>query len=468
MRLLCIDHFFEQDIGALKAAAGSRRCWSVSYGHFWRLAQRFFPEEVFTGIETFFRPEHESQRTRYAQAAGLELERLHRLYRFDAVLAPSDTFFWIRAVIEACQRLGIPFVVLQKEATIPPGWLEGPAREWGAISPFIADHMLVSSEHHRQFWINAGVASDSVTVTGQPRFDIYARPDRRRSWNALGIEVPNKPTVLFLTYDSNAYLPIIDRSGLHPWLELRSDTESVLLEIARRGEATILVKSHPQPAEDQTAHLAALAQHPGVSVLPARGDVRDYILNADVVVGFQTTALLEALTAGRPTIYTWWTDPVKQHEDELIPFHRESEALAVADSPAELRRLLEHHLQRGEPPSGDSREMVTRYLGPIDGHAAERCWLQLEGIRAATQLTPAGRRLRSRGRSLRLPTAFSSAAAAGAWSVATALAPLSYSAYRFLSRVASRPAPIGAEAFHRELQLRRQSAIDRLVAASTR
>jgi hypothetical protein len=468
MRLLCIDHFFEQDIEALQAAAGSRRCWSVSYGRFWRLAQRFFAKEVFTGIEAFFRPEHEADRTRYAQAAALELERLHRLYRFDAVLAPSDTFFWIRAVIEACQRLGIPFVVLQKEATIPPGWFEGPAREWGAISPFIADHMLVSSEHHRRFWINAGVASDIVTVTGQPRFDVYARPNRRHPWNELGVELLDKPTVLFLTYDSNAYLPIIDRSGLHPWLELRRDTESVLLEIARRDEATILVKSHPQPAEDQTAHLAALAKHPGVSILPAQGDVRQYILNAGIVVGFQTTALLEALAARRPTIYTWWTDPVTEHEDDLIPFHRENEALAVANSPAELRRLLERHLRRPEPPSGDTPAMVTRYLGPIDGQAAQRCWLQLEEIRAATPLTPAGRRLKSRGRSLRLRTAFSSAAAVGVWSVATALAPLSYSAYRFLSRVASRPAPIGAEAFHRELEVRRQNAIERLVEASTR
>ena len=74
MRLICVDHFFEQDIEAMRATAGSRRCWSVSYEFFWRLAQRSFAEDVFTGIEAFFRPEYESDRKRYAEAATRELD----------------------------------------------------------------------------------------------------------------------------------------------------------------------------------------------------------------------------------------------------------------------------------------------------------------------------------------------------------------------------------------------------------
>ena len=37
-----------------------------------------------------------------------------------------------------------------------------------------------------------------------------------------------------------------------------------------------------------------------------QADVRPLIVAADVTVGFQSTALLEAMLAGRPVLYTGW------------------------------------------------------------------------------------------------------------------------------------------------------------------
>lgn len=452
MRLVCIDHYFEQDIEALREAAGEHRCWSVGYETFMNLAHKFFPDEVFTGIEAYFRPEHEAARAAYRQVVDRELARLYASYRFDALLAPSDTFFWIRSLIEASQQLEIPFVVLQKEATIPPGWLEGPAQEWGRISPFIADHMLVSSEHHRDFWVNSGVEPHRITVTGQPRFDIYAR---REGHDRLS----DRPSVLFLTYDVNAYLPVIDRTGLEPWRTLRTETEAVLLELAREGIVEVFVKAHPQPAEDQRAHLAELAHEPDVRILDPRGDVRHYILGADAVVGFQTTALLESLAARRPTIYTSWTDEVERYEADLIPFHREGNALVVADSPAALREAIERSASgHADPSAATGDALVTQYLGPVDGQAAKRSWEQLE------RLVPGAPQRRSRPR----PTAAVSAAGAAAvWTVARALSPVSYAAYQLLKRARGVPS-LSRDAFIDQLEARRRVAVERLIAASTR
>lgn len=452
MRLVCVDHYFDQDIGALQEASGANRCFSIDYEPFLELARRFFPDEVFTGIEAYFRPEHADARAAYRRAIDKELERLQAVYRFDALLAPSDTFFWIRALIEAAQTRGIPFVVLQKEATIPPGWLEGPAREWGETSPFIADHMLVSSEHHKAFWVNSGVRPEQITVTGQPRFDIYAQ--RGQSPVRSG----EMPTVLFLTYDENAYLPIIDRTGLAPWRRMRDETEAALVDVARRGTARVFFKAHPQPAEDQTEHLAELAGKPGVEILDPRGDVRHYILDADVVVGFQTTALLESLAAGKPTVYTWWTNEVEHYEGDLIPFHREREALVVAESPRQLQDAIE---QGVSPAPQDARALVTRYLGPIDGKAAERSWNELERLVAVAE--PA--RVPARG--LRAAAALASVIAAATWTAATVLTPLSYFGYRLLRR-ARGGTVLARPDFEEQLALRRGRAVQRLIAASTR
>lgn len=470
MRLLCIDHFFEQDIEALSLARGRHQCWSVGYAPFLHAALEEFPAEVATGIDAFFRPEHAAARERYANRAAALLDRLYLAYRFDCVCAPSDTFFWIRAVIERCQALGIPFTVLQKEATIPPGWLEGPAREWGQISPFIADHMMVSSEHHARFWVNAATPAEIIDVTGQPRFDIYARPERWRSLASQGIEVEPRPTVLFLTYDVNAYLPIIDRTGLAPWQQLRDESERVLLELAAACAVNVLIKSHPQPAEDQTAHLAVLGRAPGVTIVDPHSDVRYLITAVDAVIGFQTTALLEALSAGRPTIYTWWSDATALYAADLIPFHEEREALEVVRSPAALRAAIRAAVAAGAltPERGDAgRALVNTYIGPVDGNAATRCWEAMVNLVGAARRSTSGLALARRAERLRIAHGVAAIATGAAWTIAERSLPIAYRAYRAAATRAGGPAgALSREQVRREFARRRRVSTDRRAAAS--
>ncbi len=50
-------------------------------------------------------------------------------------------------------------------------------------APPLADRMTVCSERQREFWLRAGAEAATVTVTGQPRFDYYLRPE---SWPTPG------------------------------------------------------------------------------------------------------------------------------------------------------------------------------------------------------------------------------------------------------------------------------------------
>lgn len=470
MRILAIDHYFEQDLEALRSGSDSNRLWDIGFTPLLELARRHFPDEVFTGIEPFFRPEYDGARASYAVDAAAWVDDLLRTYRFDLLLAPSDTFFWIRAVIERCHELGIPVVILQKEATIPPGWTEGPAREWGRTSPFLADHMLVSSEHHRRFWIASGVDGDKIEVTGQPRFDIYAQLHARQGWRELGARVSPGPTVLFLTYDENAYMPMIDRTGLAPWRELRDQTEQVLCDHASEGGTNVLIKAHPQPAEDQSAHLRELSRQPGVHVLNPLGDVRRYLLAADIVVGFQSTALFEALAAGRPTLYTWWTDAVEAYADSLIPFHKHGEGLTVVRSPdslaSELKRLASS--KPGEKDAARIRRaaepLVNRFIGPVDGLAASRCWTSMARVASLAQPTQEARDLAAEGRRRRRRVYVRAATSEAAWAAAGRLP---YRAYRWLARNAlRRPAVMDEGAFRETTRRERLDARSRRQAAA--
>lgn len=472
MRLLCIDHFFAQDIEGLRADRADNSCWSVPYEPFLVAAREVFDGEVWTGIEAFFDEKHAAARGQYGVIASRMVDELYEHYRPDAVCAPSDTFFWIRAVIDRFRELGVPFVVLQKEATIPPGWLDGPAQEWGGISPFIADHMLVSSQNHAQFWINSGVDSSIVDVTGQPRFDLYARPELARPLSDLGIEVPSdRPVVLFLTYDESAYLPVIDRTGLAPWQQLRRETEQTLIALAADGKATVLIKGHPQPAEDQAQHLAVLGKEPGIQIVEPQADVRHVICAVDAVVGFQTTALLESLAARRPTIYTFWSAGADQYADDLIPFHVEGDALTIATSPDELRIAVESALKNNgerETPNPAAIDLVLKYIGPVDGKASQRCWSIMEGLAqaASAKSNSARRALDAKATARRRRHLAQAAGAAAAWTAARRAARIGYPVYRSLRTRVGNGQPLGERQFERELENRARLARERVEATS--
>jgi hypothetical protein len=111
-----------------------------------------------------------------------------------------------------------------------------------------------------------------------------------------------------------------------------------------------------------------------VFLVDAQADVRALIVAADVTVGFQSTALLEAMLAGRPVLYTGWDEAAMAFGDELIPFHEWDEEITVIRRADELPEAVAAARCRECAPSvlERRREIAERYLGPLDGLAAER------------------------------------------------------------------------------------------------
>src|SRR3954453_6781783 len=175
VELLVLDHFFDQDIDSLRRALGDDgRIRTISYEALRDEALAVFPTEVTQGLEPFAQPGWHALRAAYAERlAGLLADEYARR-PFDAFVSPSDTFYYVRAAPEACQRLGVPFFVAQKEPTTSEHTMRVPSQRLREFAPPIATRMTVCSERHREFWLRAGADPERVVFTGQPRFDFYA------------------------------------------------------------------------------------------------------------------------------------------------------------------------------------------------------------------------------------------------------------------------------------------------------
>lgn len=390
VRVLALDHFSAQDRNALVAAGGDKFAWrTIPYWHFRNRANAVFPLDVLEGLAAWARPELETERRAYADWCRRELGRLYVEWPYDIVVLPSDAFYYVRAFPEICHELGVPVLVAQKETTITDYFMREHAPDVREHAPFVSDRMTVCSERHKRFWVEAGADPALIEVTGQPRFDVYARAAERR-----GI---GERAVLYLSYEPDAYLldPADREQG---WLDLRDETERVLVEAAGEGW-NVLVKLHP--LQDRAAEEAALdAKTQGaanVRLAPADADTRELIVEADAIVGFQTTALYEALAADKPVAYTAWGALYDRFRTDLIPFDERPDLLHVARSGDELAAWL----RDPQAPDGALRAarlaFVEEMLGPIDGLSSERT---LAAIRAEVESWSGRARASERRRAL--------------------------------------------------------------------
>jgi hypothetical protein len=392
VRVLALDHYFDQDLRALEAHPGLdvRR---FPYQRFRRPAVRIMGAAVARGLDAYNDPALAQARGRYAAWLERDLHRLYLERAFDVLVLPSDTFFYVRTLPAAAHRLGLPVVVVQKETTISQATMDTFSKEVAAAAPFISDFMTVCSERQREFWTRAGSNPDLIEITGQPRFDVYAS-------STHGPPSPRQ-RVLFLTYALDAYVPGAGRGdGWTTWESLRRETETELVEQVRAGICEVIVKCHPQ--QDHAAEakrLAALAGsewNHGLRLAAPDADTRELIMAADTVVGFQTTALYEAVAAGRKVIYAAWGDAFERYRDGLIPFDRAPvDCVRHARSAQMLATLL---TERARSRSSGCETWYEWALGAVDGRSTDRVAERLVTVASSWSATETRRELDRRRR----------------------------------------------------------------------
>lgn len=385
-RLIVLNHLFNQDLSALERANTAYSFIVIDAKVLRFVATFLFPPSVESYL-IYNSAELAPLRKRWATIMHRFVTRLERSYHPHAVIAPSDNFFYVRELIPALQSAHIPYIVIDKEGTICPAYFVHFAQYIHDHCPLIADHILVWSERQKLFWEKTGVTDDKITVTGQPRSDFWRQPDRWKTKTALGIPGlrSNAAMFLFFTYDPWAYTPdyMVEKGEMH-WDVLRQETHKTLFSFARQHpEIDLVIKAHPQqPDIDAVQQEIYAAKCPNVHLATGVALSNDLIINADCIIGFQTTALIEAMVTNKPIIYTFWGEAKDRWSNDLIPFH-ETAGVETVTSPDQLDQQLVTHLTRTDikPAQRQARDaFIQEYFTIVDGRASERTLAALNGI----------------------------------------------------------------------------------------
>ena len=308
----------------------------------------------------------------------------------DAVVTANFGYYAQRE-FGAAKEAGTPLVVLHKENVKNPERVE---QYWRAIyrtrGAFEGSKVLVYNDTEKELQAETGVAPhDQIVVTGMPRLDRIHRWRRDHATEqAHGV-----PQVLFFSFwrkekltdmervtDARVRIDVSDGEWANlSWTELCEGTHKAIVDLARRNpQARVVVKTKAQSrrVDDSLNLLRQFSGElpPNLSVVSG-GDPFPLIVASSVVIGFNTTALLEALAAGKPVIVPQFGEADDPRMRPLVI--DVGDAVERAHSPEEIVERAGAHLKTTTPTSSALRPAaataLTHWVGNTTGMRAAAC-----------------------------------------------------------------------------------------------
>ncbi|MGA2539153.1 MAG: hypothetical protein ABSF53_24315 [Terracidiphilus sp.] len=371
IRILVINHFFDGEIEALTRQLEGQTdisILSLTPEPFFSRAVAWFPESIERAEVPYDDSGLEAVRLRFRKYCEKLFQEINGRFPFQCILTPSDSFYWLREFILVCRRHGIPTLVADKEGTISPRSFAVEPQRITRLFPPIADRFFVWSDRQRRFWIRAGANATQVEVVGSMRSDLFV--------NAPAGE---PRTLLCFDFDLDAYIANMDWTALgwtgeRTWADLRHAVHRVLARVARKHPGLqVILKCHPQQVV--TGVSTELLDRPNISILTgAPRGLPGLIADSYAVVGFQTTALLEAALAGKTVFYTAWGPLYERMSPHILPWSDSGYGITHVRSEEELERVLTQAVSSERQPDEPTldRSRLSDYFHQADGHVTER------------------------------------------------------------------------------------------------
>lgn len=352
------------------------------------IARKYLPLEL--DDNNYGQPgdEVDAAKAQYREAWQVIFRKLTVSSRPSAIATGNFGYYAEREMAQAAEQENIPFIAMHKECLKSEGRLAFFKTVYQRRGRFTGRKILVYNQRERDLQLESGVArSDQVVVCGMPRLD------RLHHWRLQGQLRPDRPpTLLAFGFTPQTGLPRIPHKGetggptqfeyLDPeheslgWDRFFHNYHEVLVKIARDNPDWIVklkLKARHRDA-DPSIRLMQELNAPENVQLVVGDDPLQYIMQADVICGFNTTAILEGLAAGLPVVTPAFDEVVDpKMRDYAASF---GNATYTPDDPESTYRLLTELMSRPVTPEKSLRpevsEILDLWVGNPDGRASDR------------------------------------------------------------------------------------------------
>ncbi len=327
----------------------------------------------------------EKSKLEYRRFMVLVLEKVQHKMSFRAILTGNFGYHAEKELAAAASSLGIPFIAIHKENLKSPGLI----RHWEKIyrerrGPFLGRKIFVYNRVEKNIQTAAGVfPEEKILVTGMPRLD---RVHRWRIKNAgQNTTQIKQPQILFFSFSSQIGLPSAIRMAGYEhqeeskqWFNLSRQTFSALVEVARDNpgiKVVIKMKKRISSGQEEVLLQELLGSRKLSNLdIVYGGDPFSLIVKSNVVCGFNSTALLEAIAADKHVVIPHFDEAL---DEDLAPYLVDLEGAAdYAESAEHLKHSLVNYAQQNRilcrELSPARQRVLEKWMGNSDGQSGRR------------------------------------------------------------------------------------------------
>lgn len=283
----------------------------------------------------------------------------------------------------ACSEIDFPFFVLHKENMKDPVIHDAVIRRYVERGfKFYGTKLFLGNHLEKEVVLKAGCAADSqVSVVGALRMD-----DLFESVSSRTAPTTDKTVVLFSTHHKLGLLDIEGVSGLFNLVDDRGFVRH--FDTLHRAVGALALEYPNVKFVIKAKWLGPWKELVDRAIFNETGyhsddihnllitdsiSAHELIASATVVLGLNSTALLEAKLYGIPVIAAVFEEALENYFDTNVYFHNYMDAFSVANSSLELKEYVRSAL-RGDvlKQKPISEDMIADYLGYFDGNVANR------------------------------------------------------------------------------------------------
>ena len=316
------------------------------------------------------------------------LPLLLKTLNIDALMSCS---FFYRADIDwqrACSNAKIPFFALHKENMQDGVIYEQMVKRYSSMEiHFFGQRLFLYNHLVKKVILDSNVCDpDIVKVTGAARMDSLFKKVQNNE-----IAKPKRQVTLFSSHHCIGLLQVPDAvhyfspdpdEGFVEYFDL---VHGHIIEFANNNP-DIEVYIKPKWGGGWIDHIESAGKKMGLDThqipnlhITWTKQAQDLIESSSVVIGINSTTLLESLIVGRPVVMPLFAEAAGKYYDRHVYFKDyESDAFNVVRDPAKLGQAITDELDGNVPKRKMPEQMIRDYLGYSDDQSTERLVMQIK------------------------------------------------------------------------------------------
>ena len=329
----------------------------------------------------------ENQRNLYITYCISIILFLKKRYNVTSFLLPKLNDPWSIDLIKAINICDLKLIIDDREGTNTPQRLKVVPERLRNLD--IKFNLLTTQSYmHRDLFLKAGFPIEKIIVNGSIQSDYWKNKKFWKNIEQIDERInPNLIKILFFSFGERTYMNFYYENEKRTWSLLSKDLNNVFLQVLEEfeGRIQIIYKFSDKSVRDKSRDFERFKQKSKryidknfLILLGGSTFSYDLMRHSDIIVGFQTSGMIEAMNTDRTILYTAWGDLYNSIKDTLLPIATEGcviECRSKNEFYKKLSDCINNHLSNNSQYTFSPKariNLVNKYFSNSDGYVAER------------------------------------------------------------------------------------------------